>query len=127
MCKPGKEMIIADTLSRAYLTDKDTNKNQMNDEIEGFIHALINRITVSEEGLEQIKKETARDETMQTLRSTIRTGWPETRKQVSSTIQDFWNYRDELTEAQGILLKQDKIIIPPSLREKTLEKIHHFL
>ena len=30
-CKPGKEMIIADTLSRAYLTDKDTNNNQMNE------------------------------------------------------------------------------------------------
>ena len=51
MYKPGNEMIIADTLSRAYLTDKDTNKNQMNDEIEGFVHAVINRIPVSEEGL----------------------------------------------------------------------------
>ena len=128
MYKPGKEVIIADALSRAYLTDKDTNKNQTNDEIEGFVHAVINRIPVSEEGLEQIRKETARDETMQTLRSTIRTGWPETRKQVSSTIQEFWNYRDELTKVQGILLMQDKIIIPPSLREKMLQKIHqsHF-
>ena len=122
--KPGKEMIIADTLSRAYLTDKDTNNDQMNDEIEGFVHAVVNRIPVSEEGLEQIRKETARDETMQLLTSTIRTGWPETRKQVSSTIQDFWNYRDELTEIQGILLKQDKIIIPSNLRKTMLEKIH---
>ena len=122
--KPGKEMIIADTLSRAYLTDKDINNDQMNDEIEGFVHAVVNRIPVSEEGLEQIRKETARDETMQLLTSTIRTGWPETRKQVSSTIQDFWNYRDELTEIQGILLKQDKIIIPSNLRKTMLEKIH---
>ena len=80
--KPGKEMIIADALSRAYLTDKGTNNNQMNDETEGFVHAVINRIPVSEEGVEQIRKETALDETMQILTSTIRTGWPETRKQV---------------------------------------------
>ena len=80
--KPGKEMIIADTLSRAYLTGKGTNNNQMNDETEGFVHAVINRIPVSEEGVEQIRKETALDETMQILTSTIRTGWPETRKQV---------------------------------------------
>ena len=65
--KPGKEMIIADTLSRAYLTDKDINNDQMNDEIEGFVHAVVNRIPVSEEGLEQIRKEIARDETMQIL------------------------------------------------------------
>ena len=122
--KPGKEMIIADTLSRAYLTDKDINNDQMNDEIEGFVHAVVNIIPVSEEGLEQIRKEIARDETMQILTSTIRTGWPETRKQVSCTIQDFWNYRDELTEIQGILLKQDKIIIPSNLRKTILEKIH---
>jgi hypothetical protein len=62
------------------------------------------------------------------LTATIRRGWPESRKQVPNDIQDFWNYRDELSEVEGILLKQDKIIIPPNLRVKMLEKIHqnHF-
>ena len=65
---------------------------------------------------------------MKTLTATIRRGWPESRKQVPNDIQDFWNYRDELSEVDGILLKQDKIIIPPNLRVKMLEKIHqsHF-
>ncbi|CAB3984230.1 Hypothetical predicted protein [Paramuricea clavata] len=48
---------------------------------------------VSEERLEQIKKETAIDQTMKTLFSTIRRGWPETRKQTPCEIQDYWNYR----------------------------------
>ena len=127
--KPGKEMIIADTLSRAYLTDEDSSQNsQMDDELEGYVHTVVNRIPASAEGLEQIRKETASDETMKTLTATIRRGWPESRKQVPNDIQDFWNYRDELSEVEGILLKQDKIIIPPNLRVKMLEKIHqsHF-
>jgi hypothetical protein len=37
---------------------------------------------------------------------------------------DYWNYRDELSEVDGILLKQDKIIIPLSMRGKMLERIH---
>ncbi len=127
--KPGKEMIIADTLSRAYLTDEDSSQNsQMDDELEGYVHTVVNRIPASAEGLEQIRKETASDETMKTLAATIRRGWPESRKQVPNDIQDFWNYRDELSEVEGILLKQDRIIIPPNLRVKMLEKIHqsHF-
>ena len=127
--KPGKEMIIADTLFRAYLTDEDSSQNsQMDDELEGYVHTVVNRIPASAEGLEQIRKETASDETMKTLTATIRRGWPESRKQVPNDIQDFWNYRDELSEVEGILLKQDKIIIPPNLRVKMLEKIHqsHF-
>ncbi len=127
--KPEKEMIIADTLSRAYLTDEDSSQNsQIDDELEGYVHTVVNRIPASAEGLEEIRKETASDETMKTLTATIRRGWPESRKQVPNDIQDFWNYRDELSEVEGILLKQDKIIIPPNLRVKMLEKIHqsHF-
>ncbi|CAB4026756.1 Hypothetical predicted protein [Paramuricea clavata] len=61
---------------------------------------------------------------MKTLFSTIQRGWPETRKQTPCEIHDYWNYRDELSEVDGILLKQDKIIIPLSMRGKMLERIH---
>ena len=127
--KRGKEMVITDMLSRAYLTDEDSSQNsQMDDQLDSYAHTVINRIPASAEGLEQIRKETASDETLKTLTATIRRGWPESRKQVPNNIQDFWNYRDELSEVEGILLKQDKIIIPPKLSVKMLEKIHqnHF-
>jgi hypothetical protein len=61
---------------------------------------------------------------MKTLFSKIRRGWPQTRKQTPCEIYDYWNYRDELSEVDGILLKQDKIIIPLSMRGTMLERIH---
>lgn len=117
-------MIIADTLSRAYLTDNDVDSSQINEELECYVHTVTSKVPVSEERLEQIKKETVMDQTMKTLSATILSGWPETRKQTPCEIQDYWNYRDELSEIDGILFKQDKIIIPPNMREKMLERIH---
>lgn len=83
-------MVLADTLSRAYLTD-------MEEELECYVHAVTSRIPVSEEKLEEIKKE---------IYKAIRRWWQrwagddqKTRKETPSEIQDFWNYRDELSEA----------------------------
>jgi len=42
----------------------------------------------------------------------------------SQELRAYWNFRDELSEAQGIILKGDKIVIPVSLRKEMLEKIH---
>ena len=54
----------------------------------------------------------------------VETGETETRKQTPCKIYDYWNYRDKLSEEDGILLKQDKIIIPLSMRGNMLERIH---
>jgi hypothetical protein len=57
-------MIIADTLSRAYLTYDDVDSSKMNEELECYVHTVTSRMPVSEKRLEQIKKETATDQTM---------------------------------------------------------------
>lgn len=59
---------------------------------------------------------------MKTLKSTMSRGWPESRKETPSEIQVFWNYRNEVSEANGILLKQDRIIIPLKMKKEMLRK-----
>ena len=44
----GKELIIADTLFRAYLTDDDVDGDQMNAELECYVHTVTDRVPVSE-------------------------------------------------------------------------------
>jgi hypothetical protein len=46
--RPGKEMIIADTLPRAYLTDDDVDSSKMNEELECYVHTVTSRMPVSE-------------------------------------------------------------------------------
>lgn len=47
-----------------------------------------------------------------------------TRKKCSPLISEYWNHRDEITEADAILLNGEKIIIPHKLRTDMLDYIH---
>ena len=61
---------------------------------------------------------------MQTLVKFINEGWPSHKDRLPRSLQPLWNYREELTEIEGVVFKSDKIFIPPSLRENVLKKIH---
>ena len=61
---------------------------------------------------------------MQILQSTIQNGWPDKISEAPKEIQQFCTYRVELSEADGIVLKGEKIVIPKSLRKEMLSRIH---
>eukprot|EP00731_Ephydatia_muelleri_P036903 Em0351g3a len=62
---------------------------------------------------------TESDNTLQKLKSIIRSGID-----LSEDVQSYWNFRNELSEAEGIILKGEKIVIPTSLRKDMLTRIH---
>ena len=72
--RPGREMYLADTLSRAYLSlsPTDTQRSETEKEIES-IHA-VDYLAISEQQLSEIKQETAKDPTLQTLKNVILRG-----------------------------------------------------
>ena len=51
-------------------------------------------------------------------------GWPETRSELNTKVQDFWNFRDELSVYNDIIFKEERIVIPLSMRPEMLEKMH---
>ena len=54
----------------------------------------------------------------------ISKGCPKKRSSLAPNLQPYWNYRDELTIEDGILMKGQKIIIPTSLKQQYISKIH---
>lgn len=50
-------------------------------------------------------------------------GWRNYGDQVPAKVQGYWNYRDELTLAHGLILKVQKILMMESLRGEMLEKL----
>jgi transposase InsO family protein len=130
--KKGSEMYVADTLSRAFLkthTDK-TNQDHIFTITRSYIEQELENINVvqglpiSNERLNQIKEETARDPNMQELMSVVKDGWPDSRSELSTSIEAYFNYRDEIVTQSGLILKCDRVIIPPKLRKEILEKLH---
>ena len=59
-----------------------------------------------------LRTATATDVQMQKLKQTVLDGWPDARSDCHKQLLDFWNYRDEITYINGILLKGTKVIIP---------------
>ena len=120
--KPGKEMILADTLSRAYI--KGTPDSDLEEDLVCAVSLVMDNLPVLDPKLKAICDATEKDPTMTKLRDTIRRGWPEQRLETPQELRVYWNFQEELSEAQGIILKGDKIVIPVSLQKEMLEKIH---
>ncbi len=119
--KPGKDLVVADTLSRAPLPDIDP---EIEKEISCYVHTLLSTLPVTDKMMARLKRATSEDESLQQLRTTVLSGWPETKQEVPIKAREYWHCREEISEIDGILLKNERIIIPSSLRPEMLEKIH---
>ena len=81
-------------------------------------------LAVSEQKLTQIRQETDNDESLKMLKSVIMKGWPETRSELNTKVQDFLNFREELSVYSDIIFKEERIVIPMSMTPEMLEKVH---
>ena len=116
----GKLNVIADALSRVSPQDIEPDVEQ-----EPPIFA-VNTLTHFQEGEEKmaLKLETAKDPELSALHKLISEGWPPKRSSVPDNLKDYWNYRDELTVEDGILLKNRKFIVPKNLHLVYIDKIY---
>lgn len=123
--RPGKEIPVADMLSRKSLDDENSSLSEAR---ETHLHTVISAAPVSADRLDDIKTGTAQNKQLSTLKRVIQSGWPETRKKCHPYISECWSHHDEITEADRLLLKGEKIIIPHNLRADMLRCIHtgHF-
>ena len=73
---------------------------------------------------DEVLQETSKDKELQSLKHYISTGWPTKRSQIPVSLHPYWNYRDELMVESGILMKNSKVLIPETLKQKYLIQIH---
>lgn len=117
--KPGKEMYIADTLSRTCTTKETDPVCDSN-----MIVFSVENLPISNERLSELQTETQSDLELVTLKDAVLKGWPKTKDEVDQTIKHYWNFRDEISYIDGLLLKGEKVIIPKSMQKLVTEKIH---
>ena len=119
---PGKLMYVADTLSRAYITgDSECGAPE---DMEVLVHSLVENLPETIDKLEQFRRAFANDEVMQKLKQYIRHGWPQRKSAAYPEIQAYWDIRDELHEAEGLLLFGERLVVSASLRPGMLQVIH---
>ena len=80
--------------------------------------------SVSRNSQSEIKEATENDPALQLLKATVIKGWSDSEEQTPAMIQEYWNFREEITIQYGILYKGLRMIIPVSLRADMLTKLH---
>ena len=72
---PGKQLVIADTLSRALPLEESDDVLE-----EKFEINVLSTLPISEAKLTQLKQETQTDPQLSQLISVVKSGWPETKR-----------------------------------------------
>lgn len=119
---PGKYMYVADSLSRAHGNNEP--KSSIETDVKVAVDAVIEHIQMSKSRLQEVAQETKKDSVMCKLINQIIRGWPEFRAECDSSLHPFWNYRDELSVIDGVVFKGNRVVVPVSLRNMMLKKIH---
>lgn len=87
--EPGKNLFFADTLSRAPEVSNETTANKKDE----FEVLTLENLPVSEVKFEQFKDATRKDLTLQKLKTTVISGWPERKSQVDPELREYWNIK----------------------------------
>ncbi|PIK38385.1 hypothetical protein BSL78_24770 [Apostichopus japonicus] len=99
--RPGRELLIADALSRLNPIDEH-NEHKLN----------------------TIKDATKDDQELVALTEIVVNGWPERQREVPQAIRKYWAYRDELSVEDGLIIKGDRIVVPKTMQKDILRKLH---
>lgn len=115
----GKDLYVADTLSRAYMSSPSQD-NDMED-LDFAVHAMIQNLPVSDAKLSQLKTATENDEQLQQLSTVIRSGWPSDISNVPMMLCEYWKVRHNLHTADSLVFMNTHIVVPSSMRTDILK------
>ena len=119
----GKQLVLADCLSRAPEVLAKDHEGDLSEEIEAYIRFVINTLPASKDMLSRIKREQQSNRICQTLITYSLKGWPEKAK-IPEGLLPYFAHKDNISYTQNYLLYNSRLVIPPTLQKEILDKIH---
>ena len=117
MYQPGRKMAISDALSHL-----STHQTPVTKETVPGLNVTIHE--VDNTAMQSSRQETQNDTELQTLLQYIMKGFPMTKDECHDAIKLYFNYREEFTVVDGLVLKGQCIVIPSKLRQSCLRRLH---
>lgn len=114
---PGREMYIADFLSRYY------NKEDKSPEIED-LNEFVHTINVTDERIGDFRKALVEDKCLSELRKVLIDGWPQDKRQLDEEVKYYWKHRNDLILDNDLIFLNERVIVPTRLRENILTQLH---
>ncbi|XP_065186196.1 uncharacterized protein K02A2.6-like [Sycon ciliatum] len=117
---PGKNMVLADTLSRAPLPDTPATESDLHSDSEATIAAVLSSLC-SPTKQHALVTATADDPVLQQVIQHTLHGWP---TKVNADLEAYRNKRGSLSVHDGLLYHGFRIVVPASERKATLATLH---
>jgi hypothetical protein len=73
--------------------------------------------------MEELRKITSTDTTMQKLVQVIPSGWPAKYREVPRELVEYFSVRDQLVIDNGVFLNSQRVVVPESLRRVHIEQL----
>ncbi|XP_031350539.1 uncharacterized protein K02A2.6-like [Photinus pyralis] len=123
--KAGKHLIIADALSRAYINND--NDISLDEQLSDQVCTVIVNENISDDYLNKIQIETNKDPELIELSQVIKQGWPKSKssKVLNDKMNIYCRYKDTLVINEGIIYNGPSVLVPKTLRQEILRKIHY--
>jgi hypothetical protein len=120
---PGKDLTIADTLSRAPVCTPTAADELLQQETNTYVNLVMEHLPATQQRLQEIRRCQESDEVCQQITEFCQSGWPE-KNSLSAAVKPYFPVSAELTVHNGLLLRGGRIVIPPPLRKELLNRIH---
>ena len=120
---PGKQLVVADTLSRNPLS-VPFETSDTEEEVRAYVDAAEMVRPASPEKMERIKEATSSDPQLSRVLNYTANGWPKYASDVSEEIGPYHAVRGDLSVTDGKVIYRNRLVIPPALQSEVLERIH---
>ena len=119
----GKDLAIADALSRAPVSEPTADDLLLQKATNAFIDFTMEYHPKSEKGIQRIRRQQEVDAVIKQVARYCLNGWPE-KKKLPGPVRAYSHVSAELTVVKGLLMRGARIVIPESMRPEMLKKIH---
>ena len=104
----GKTNVLADALSRVSYMEPPFKE----DEVPLLeVNAITSTLPASPAKLEEIRQCTDQDVVLAQLKDVVHHGWPEYPNECPQDLREFWNFREDLSVENGLVLKRHRLVM----------------
>lgn len=120
---PGKQLLIADALSRSTSQDPTDDDESFHQEGNAYIQLIMQHLPATERRIKQIKELQQQDEACQLVSKYCYSSWPD-KKSAPKVVRPFLPLAAQFSVENGLLMRGSRIVIPTPLQQEILDKLH---
>ena len=115
----GSKMYIADTLSRAFLSDAHPEHD-----MEMRVHSVSKYFPATPQKLQALREASLNDDVQNQIKRYVMIGWPKYKDNTAAQLHVYWAMRDEIHCEDDLLFAGERLIVPTTMRGEMLSRLH---